>query len=264
MSKQKGIIKLEGNLGGISFYSAEGQYLARVASGPSKERIATDPNFRRTRENNKEFGGSAKAAKALRLAMGALVQNIASKGLVSKLTAIFKAINLKTVGIRGKRAIQLSANKDMLKNVEFNSKLSLSTVFSLPVTNTVNIDRNETTLVVPAFSPDNSIKAPAGATHFKLVSGIGVVSDYVHNDGTSSYEAIISDQDQLGASNSTVFLALSGNTPAQTIKTTIPGGIKIDAQCSLVQVLGIEFYQKVGADYYLFAQDRALKVINVF
>ena len=60
MSKQKGLIKLEGNIGGISFYVSDGEYLARMANGPSKERIANDPAFKRTRENNKEFGGSAR------------------------------------------------------------------------------------------------------------------------------------------------------------------------------------------------------------
>jgi hypothetical protein len=66
MSKQVGLIKLKGNLGDVSFYQSEGDHLARMASGPSKERIMTDQAFQRTRENNAEFGGSAKAAKAFR------------------------------------------------------------------------------------------------------------------------------------------------------------------------------------------------------
>ena len=56
MSKQKGIIKLVGNIGGMSFYTSNGEYLARTAGGPTKERIATGSNFVRTRENNAEFG----------------------------------------------------------------------------------------------------------------------------------------------------------------------------------------------------------------
>ena len=48
MSTQKGIIKLVGNIGGMSFYTSNGQYLARTAGGPTKERIATGSNFVRT------------------------------------------------------------------------------------------------------------------------------------------------------------------------------------------------------------------------
>lgn len=264
MSRQKGIIKLEGNLGGISFYNTGGQHLARVANGPSKERIAKDENFKRTRENNKEFGGSAKAAKALRLAMGSLIQNIGGRSVVAKLTSIFKAINLKATGIRGKRAIQLSANKAMLKNVEFNPGMGLSTVFSAPFTNVINANRNETVTTIPAFVPATSIHAPAGATHFKIVSAIGVVSDYVHNDTLNSYEPSVPAQDTLNAIKYSGILSLSANTPVQTLTATIPGSLVMDPACSVVQCLGIEFYQQVGVDYYLFAQDRALKVINVF
>ena len=69
MSKQVGLIKLKGNLGGVSFYQSEGTHLARMASGPSKERILNDQAFQRTRENNTEFGGSAMAAKAFRTSL---------------------------------------------------------------------------------------------------------------------------------------------------------------------------------------------------
>jgi len=69
MSKQMGLIKLKGNIGGISFYKSGGEDLARVANGPSKERIANDATFQRTRENKTEFGGAATAAKALRMGL---------------------------------------------------------------------------------------------------------------------------------------------------------------------------------------------------
>ena len=76
MSKQKGIIKLVGNIGGMSFYTSGGEYLARTAGGPTKERIATGANFVRTRENNAEFGGSAKVGKAFRTALSSVIQTM--------------------------------------------------------------------------------------------------------------------------------------------------------------------------------------------
>lgn len=265
MSKQVGIIKLKGNLGGISFYNSDGQALARVATGPSKERIATDANFKRTRENNKEFGGSARAGKALRLAFGGLISTMASARIASKLTAIFKSINLKaTTGIRGKRPIALSANRVMLKNVEFNEKQALSNVFTAPFTNTINAARNVTTTTIPIFTPDVSVKAPTGATHFRLVSAIGVVSDYLHDDGTNRYEPIVPLQDTLGVNVYSNMLPLNANTTAITLTATLPGSPATDVQCSVVQAIGIEFYQQVAGVNYLFAQDNAMKIVNVF
>lgn len=265
MSKQKGIIKLEGNLGGISFYTSAGQSLARIANGPSKERIANDAAFKRTRENNKEFGGSAKVGKALRLSMGGLIQTMAGTRFASQLTALFKSINLKaTTGARGKRPIAASEHKAMLKNVEFNKRISFSTVFSAPYTATNNTERNEGTITLPAFLPDTAIHAPSGATHFRLVSAIGVISDYLHDDGTNSYEPIVPDQDALGASNYSAMLPLDQNTGAVTLTATLADSPTIDAQCTVIQTLGIEFYQQVGTEYYLLAQDNAMKIVNAF
>lgn len=264
MSKQKGIVKLEGNLGGISFYVSDGKYLARLANGPSKERIAKDPAFKRTRENNKEFGGSARVGKALRLSMSGLMQTMAGSRLASRLTALFKSINLKGTGERGKRPIEASQHKSMLKNLEFNQKISFNTVFSAPYGLSNDPDRFEGTVTVGAFSPDSAISAPAGATHFKLVSALGVISDYVHDAGTNNYEPVVPDQDSLGATATSNILPLGPTAPAVTLTATLSGTPVIDAQCTVIQTLGIEFYQKVGTDYYLFAQDNTMKVVNAF
>lgn len=264
MSKQKGIVKLEGNLGGISFYVADGQHLARVAAGPSKERIAKDPAFKRTRENNKEFGGSAKVAKALRLSMGGLMQTMAGTRLVASLTGLFKAINLKGHGKRGKRPIEASQHKAMLKNMEFNKKVSFSTIFSAPYQFTSNADRNEGVIQIAAFLPDGVVNAPSGATHFKLVSALGVISDYLHDDGTNTYEPVVPNQDTIGAAQSSNMLALDTATPDITITVSLAGAPVIDDQCTVIQTLGIEFYQEVDGEYYLFAQDNAMKIVNAF
>lgn len=264
MSKQKGIVKLEGNLGGISFYVADGKHLARLAGGPTKERILKDPAFKRTRENNKEFGGSARTAKALRLSMGGLMQTMAGNRLVSRLTALFKAINLKGSGIRGRRPIEASAHKEMLKNLEFNRKISFSTVFSAPYQLSNNAERNEGVIQIAAFLPDSVVSAPAGATHFKLVSALGVVSDYLYDDGVNSYEPIVPDQDSLGEAVYSNILPLNQNVAATTLTVALPNAPVIDNQCTVVQTLGIEFYQEVDGQYYLFAQDNAMKVVNAF
>jgi len=264
MSKQKGIIKLEGNLGGISFYQSAGQSLARVATGPSKERISKDKAFKRTRENNNEFGGSAKAGKALRLAMGGLMQTMGSARVTAQLTALFKAINLKGTGARGKRPIKLSTNKAMLKNFEFNSGISFNSVFSAPFTVAINTPRNEATVTIPDFLPDNVVNAPAGATHFKLVAAIGIVSDYTFDTSVNSYGPSQPTQDTAGHTIASAYFPLDQAVSALTLVPTLASLGTINAACSSVVTLGIEFYQQVDTQYYLFAQDNAMKVVNVF
>jgi len=264
MSKQKGIIKLEGNLGGISFYQSAGQSLARIATGPSKERIATDKAFKRTRENNKEFGGSAKAGKALRLAMGGLISTMGGARVTAQLTALFKAINLKGTGVRGKRPIKLSTNKAMLKNFEFNKGISFNSVFSAPFTVAVNTPRNEAAFTIPDFLPDNTINAPSGATHFRLVASIGIVSDYTFDTTVNEYGPSQPAQDSAGNAVHSAYLPLDQAVTALTLTPSLTVLGSINAACSSVVTLGIEFYQQVDTQYYLFAQDNAMKVVNVF
>ena len=65
MARQRSIIKLDGTIGGITFYKSKDGYLAREKGGISAERIANDPAFERTRENGSEFGRAGKAGKVL-------------------------------------------------------------------------------------------------------------------------------------------------------------------------------------------------------
>ena len=51
MAKQRSVIKLDGTLDDITFAKTQFGYLAKVKSSLNGEKIKTDPNFQRTREN---------------------------------------------------------------------------------------------------------------------------------------------------------------------------------------------------------------------
>src|SRR6478609_1408538 len=86
MARQKGIIKLKGTIGDITFYKSQDGYLAREKGGVEADRIATDPNFLLTRQNGAEFGTAGKAGRMLRTAIRSLLQNIADNRMVGRLT----------------------------------------------------------------------------------------------------------------------------------------------------------------------------------
>ena len=69
MARQKGIIKLKGTIGDISFYKTGDGHLAREKGGVDGSRIANDPAFQRTRENGSEFGRAGKGGKVIRNAI---------------------------------------------------------------------------------------------------------------------------------------------------------------------------------------------------
>jgi hypothetical protein len=266
MSKQNGVIKLEGTIGGIAFYQSGGQHLARIAKGPSKNRIATDAAFVRTRENNKEFGGAATAAKAMRLSLAAIVQSMSDRYFVSRLTKIFKEIcSRDTVGARGRRSILLSANKPVLENLNFDEGLSFSTVFNAPYLASNSVDRDSGTIAIAAFSPATFINAPAGATHFCIIQALGVVSDYNFNTNMLDYEPLEPALNSIGIINRSAITALSSTaTPAINLVSTLPNSPVLTVDVSVIQCIGIEFYQRVNGNDYIFAQGNAIKIAKLF
>ena len=102
MARQKGIIKLKGTIGDITFYKTKDGHLAREKGGIDASRIKNDPAFQRTRENGSEFGRAGKAGKTLRTALRTLLLNSADSRMVSRLTqAMVKVIQADLVNERG-------------------------------------------------------------------------------------------------------------------------------------------------------------------
>ncbi len=62
MARQKSILPIEGTIQNITFFKSKDGYMAKEKSEISADKIATDPVFERTRENNAEFGRAGKPA----------------------------------------------------------------------------------------------------------------------------------------------------------------------------------------------------------
>ena len=265
MGRQVGLIKVSGNIGGVSFYKSGGKDLARVANGPSKDKIQHDDNFIRTRENNSEFGGSATAGKSFRLSLATSISTMGDKLITSRLTALFKDICNRSTGTRGQRPITVSINRTLLENLEFNDKLSFASVFNAPFTFSNTAARTSGTITVSAFAPQTFIHAPSGATHFRLIASIGVLSDFVYNVTTQHYEPSDPTLDKLGAVTYGAVTALNSPAPVNfSLVVALGGTPTMTATVSVLQCLGVEFYQRVGAVDYLLAQGNCMKVVKVF
>jgi hypothetical protein len=134
MARQKGIIKLKGKIGDISFYKTQDGHLAREKGGVDASRIANDPAFVRTRENGAEFGSSASSGKVLRDALRTMLMTASDNRVTSRLTKLMTDIkNLDAISVRGLRtvgtAIALPTAKALLKGFNFNSKAILGGSF---------------------------------------------------------------------------------------------------------------------------------------
>jgi hypothetical protein len=233
MARQKGIVKLDGTIGGITFYKSQDGYLAREKGGVEASRIASDPAFARTRENGAEFGRAGKAGKMLRTAFRSLLQNTADPRMVSRLTADFvKVIKADATSDRGLRNV-LDGEVEMLQGFEFNIKGKLGTTLYAPYTSEIDRAAGTLEVTIPAFVPINMVAAPTGSTHFKIISA-GAEVDFENETFT------------VDAEESAILAWDATNTTALTLSNSVTA----NSTKPLFLVLGIEFYQQVNSQMY--------------
>lgn len=233
MARQKGIIKLKGKIGDISFYKTQDGHLAREKGGVDAQRIANDPAFARTRENGSEFGSSASSGKILRDAVRTMLLTASDNRVVSRVTKVMTEIkNLDATSARGLRnvgvAIVLPGAKALLKNFNFNKKAILGSILFQPYT--VNIGTGVVT--INGLVPINEIAFPTGATHITMKSSWAKI-DFV----TGLYDVQISNA---------VNLPIDG-TSSNVVLTppAVPAGTGTD-----LYLLQIEFFQEVNSVQY--------------
>jgi hypothetical protein len=177
MARQRSIIKLDGTIADITFYKTQDGYLAKEKSAISASRIATAPEFERTRENGLEFGHAGAAAKLLRKSVRTLLNKGKDSRVGSRLTrAMMKVVKSDATSTRGQRNV-LDGETEMLQGFDFNIKAPLGSTLFAPYTATINRVAGTTDINLAGFVPADSIAAPDGATHFTIVSA-GVEIDF--------------------------------------------------------------------------------------
>ncbi len=233
MARQKGIIKLDGTIGDITFYKSKDGYLAREKGGIPADRIANDPAFQRTRENGAEFGRAGKAGKILRNAIRGLLQNASDSRMVSRLTTeMVKVIQEDATNPRGLRNV-IDGEAEMLQGFEFNINGKLGTTLYAPFVATINRVAGSITADLAAFVPANMIAAPGGTTHFKIVSA-GVEIDF-------------ESETFVAATSATAVLPWDNNP---TAAINLANAVTANSTHPLFLALGIEFYQEVNGAMY--------------
>lgn len=233
MARQKGIVKLKGTIGDITFYRSQGSYLAREKGGVDGDRIANDPAFERTRENGAEFGRAGNNGKVLRTSIRSLLLKTADPRMVGRLTKqILRIIKMDPVNVRGQRVVT-EGDLQLLNGFEFNVRGKLSTTLYAPFN--LNVDRvaGEVTVNIPSMVPANAIAAPVGATHLRIITGAAAVDfpqEEYRSDTNASSDLVIGPQTEAP-------IALTMNLPPNSTRP-------------IFVVLGIEFYQEVNAVMY--------------
>lgn len=268
MARQVGVVKYNGTIGDIRHFKIKGLTgnYAGLKGGASAEQIKSDPAFKRTRENMNEFGGCALVGKSIRSGQAQLMKQMSDPHFTGRLTGIVKKINLEDkTEARGYRAILLTKAPQYLVGLNFNKNRSFERVFFAPFKFSANEERNLVTLNLDAFNPMNYVNHPNGATHFRLINSVSVISDYAYNAVSRTYEPIEPALNELSSVVYSDFLELSVSTIEQlALSNEVPDLPTMNENVSVLGCIGIEFFQKVGDNFYLLNEGNCLKIQDVF
>lgn len=233
MARQKGIIKLKGTIGDITFYKTKDGHLAREKGGIEASRIKNDPAFQRTRENGSEFGRAGTAGKILRTSLRSLLINSADGRMVSRLTqAMVKVIQADMISVRGLRNV-IDGEAELLTGFEFNIRGKLGTSLFAPFVAVIDRASGAISVDLDSFIPANMIAAPSGTTHYKIISAGAEVDFEAETFVEAHSETAILPWDA------------AATVPISQVNAVTPGSTK-----PLFLALGVEFYQEVNGQMY--------------
>jgi len=233
MARLKGILKIHGTLDDLTFYKTQDGHLVKTKSSISKQRIMTDPNFQRTRENGSEFGSAASAGKLLRAAIRALLLTTSDNRITSRVTKVMTIVkNYDATSARGLRnvgvAISQAAAKAELKDFDFNIDSPLSSTLFKPFA----INATTGVITIAGLVPSTDISFPIGATHV-TVRGGWVKIDFAGNKA----EIQLTNATNMAISNTATSVTL---TPL-AVPAVVGTGLFL---------LAVEFFQLVNAVQY--------------
>lgn len=260
MARQNSAITIIGKLGnmhGMQYRGLIGTFAA-LNGGADRDTILNSPNFVRTRENMTEFGGVSKAAKDIRLGLGAQFSDIASPYAGSQFVQAMKKIQLGSGGIRGERQIDfLTGGTSQLIGLQINRNNTFSNVCSIPYTTAINTQSLTVDFTATTTVP---VSPPPGATHYRLFGNITYVANYDF-DPNQGYIPTDPNSGQ-GITEFSTFYPVGDPYPGQTL---IAGLLNTTTGCTLGTV-GIEFFQEVAGVFYRLEAGAAagIEIANAF
>ena len=248
MPRVNGMLEITGTYGDMTFYLKEGQNLLRKKGGISKQRIETEPNFIRTRENMKEFRTNIGAGKLLRLALGSLVFKAKDSRLSGRLMQTMSKIkNLDGTSARGERmvsnGITTVEGKQHLIGFDFNIHAPLDAVLFANYT----LDNATGTIEIPNLITQEQLRFPEGSNFVSLQAGV-LNLDFA----TGLSELVLSPVSNLS-------IDLVSNT-VKLIPPSMPAGTGV-----MIYLMMVSFYQEInGVQYSLKNEEfNVLHIVDV-
>ena len=131
MGRLKGILPLNGKVGGLVFYETTHGALVRGMSSLDKERVASDPAFERSRKAGKDFGMAAQAAGLLRRHVKSQLPWVGNGKTHAALSKVMgRIVRMDTEREAGNRRV-LPEHLSLLKGVEWHHEMAVAKLLAI-------------------------------------------------------------------------------------------------------------------------------------
>ncbi|MDI1354895.1 MAG: hypothetical protein PSX36_08255 [bacterium] len=172
MAKQKGLIKIKGTIGNLSFYTTKHGDVVRTKWGPDRETRKNNPAFAEADRNSTEFGGCSASGKVFRQAVAELISGISDSDLNTRVNSLMIAVkNLDEKSAHGKRNVGMGLVNpkavNLFKGFNFNKNAPLDWILKAPYA----IDQKTGCITIKGIAEKGAIKFPKGATHVCFCGG---------------------------------------------------------------------------------------------
>jgi len=191
----KGTLRLQGRLENVTYYTRRGsdQVIARTVSGPTKEKLATDPSYEVFRNHQNEWKGCTKFGSLTRYAFGKL-HRLADYNLTPVLNKTGKELmKLEPEVDLGHRQIRLSRYKQVMEGFNFNRVNPFNTVLRVCVAGNIDRDNLLGTVTVPRINAKNDLVNNQKLPYFRLIIVIGTLSDMYFDEDHNEYVPVVVD-----------------------------------------------------------------------
>ena len=247
MARQKGLLIIEGTIGGLNFYIRKGEPLVRAAGGGfTAEAIRKSPSMERIRENFSEFSGCMKTVKRYKIAMVSFLCLFKDGTMHQRLVSLMTKIkDSDVVSTRGSRhvgqGVLTEAGKSLLRGYVYTPGPNLEYLLGQPYL----FAWDSVGFSIPSFSM-KAVRFPKGATHLELQ-----VAAMRFDFSTYASTFVTSEPLVLGKTADVSSIALA--------PTSFPEG-----EGTAIGLVFLRFYQEVNGVRHAFKEEKYVVMEGVF
>ena len=206
--------------------------------------------------------GCGVGVKALRYCFKSLLDDHTEAHFTGRLMKIVTEIYHRDLeGATGKKSIFFSKEKAYLATVVFHNRERTSEISSYKFECSHNDLRNKATLVLSELRISFSL-IPKGATHYRVLNHLSVISDYDYSEINQRFEP-------LSLLNTLSAVAFSKYIPVgvpltDEILFSLPVNDDLPNYVSVIQCVGIVYYTKSGLENFIINRGSSVMVYEVF